>query len=83
MDPAILALLLVGQADVPEPTTGPAKPQLICRESEEETGSHIRSGRRCKTEEEWRREDERRGRAPASMRVTEGQGDALTKLPPP
>ena len=59
----------------PEPAPAPAKPPLICREGENLTGSHIRTGRRCKTAEQWQIEDARRDRVPPSLRVTEGQMD--------
>jgi hypothetical protein len=74
---ASLAVLLL----VADPALAPAtvqKPKLICRESEQELGSHIRTGRRCKTAEEWRQEDLRRDQISPTMRVTAGQGDALT-----
>jgi hypothetical protein len=74
---SLALILMVGGTDT-QPSTPPAKPKLICRESEQELGSHIRSGRRCKTAEEWQIEDQRRDVKPPSMRVTEGQGDALT-----
>lgn len=57
-------------------TPAPVKPALICRESERQLGSHIRSGRRCLTEEQWRQEDERRGRVPVRLRVIGNQEDA-------
>jgi|tagenome__1003787_1003787.scaffolds.fasta_scaffold19585987_2 hypothetical protein len=76
-------LLLAAPVGVQVPNAVPEKPPLICRESENQLGTHIRVGRRCKTEEEWRIDDERRGRMPATMEVTEGQGDALTMRPPP
>jgi hypothetical protein len=76
---APILLLLALQA---AQATPPEKVQLICRESSEETGSHIRAGRRCKTAEQWQRWDEQHTRAPATMRVTEGQGDALSKQRP-
>ena len=47
-----------------------------------ETGSRIRKGKKCQTEEEWAREDEERTRMSPSTRVTEGQGDSLTRSPP-
>jgi hypothetical protein len=83
MGPALLALLLAGQGAPPPIIVARDKPKLICRESEEELGSHIRTGARCKTDEEWRLEDEERGRIPRSMRVTPAQGDALSKQSPP
>jgi len=74
MGPEFLALFLAAPAATP-PTD---KPQLICRKSEQETGSHIRTPRQCKSAEEWAKEDEEKTRASASTRITEGQGDSLT-----
>jgi hypothetical protein len=76
------ALLLLALQVAQPAQTAAQKPTLICRESSEETGSHIRSGRRCKTAEQWQREDADRTKTPTTMRVTEGQGDALTKQRP-
>ncbi len=82
MTMTIIALFLAGQAAaIPAATVVRDKPHLICRESEHETGSHIRTGTRCKTADEWRQDDERRAQIPTSLRVTAGQGDALTKQP--
>ena len=75
----VLMLLAAQAAEAPIAPRSPTKPPLICRESERQTGSHIRTGPRCMTAEQWMREDERRARVPASLRVTEGQGDELTK----
>ena len=82
MGPEFLALALVAQA-TPAATPPPEKPQLICRKVEQDTGSHIRKGRRCRTQEDWAREDEERTRMSASTQVTEGQGDSLTKSATP
>lgn len=70
-----LALLVAALAAAPadERAAAPAKPMLICRASERETGSRIRHGRKCKTAEEWAIEDAERDRKPANLRVTEGQ----------
>lgn len=83
MSPALLSLLMAAApagAQIPNPIV--LKPRLICREPEQQLGSHIRAVRRCKTEEEWRLDDERTGRIPVTLKVTEGQGDALTMRPP-
>jgi len=79
-----LMLLAVALASAsPEPTSAaPPKPPLICRESENLTGSHIRTGRRCKTAEQWQIEDAKRDRAPPSLRVTEGQMDGRPPAQP-
>ncbi len=69
---AILIAATAQPADASPPPPS-VKPARICRESERKTGSHIRSGRRCLTEEQWRAEDERRDRVPVSLQVTEGQ----------
>lgn len=82
MGPEILALLLAAQtATTPPPQ--PEKPRLVCRKNEQEIGSHIRASRRCKTEEEWAREDEEKTRMSASTQIIEGQGDSLTNSSPP
>jgi hypothetical protein len=78
---ALMFALGMAEPDGARPT--PGRPSKTCRESEVQTGSHIRSGRRCKTAEEWAREDQEKGRLSPSARVTEGQGDALTKTAPP
>jgi hypothetical protein len=64
------------------PQEAPAKPAKICRENERQTGSHIRTGRICKTAEQWQAEDEARGRVPPSLTVTEGQQDGNPAQPP-
>jgi len=76
--------LLVAAQSAPAPITVPAptKPPLICRQSQQETGSRIRKGKQCKTEEEWAREDEEKARMSPSARMTEGQGDSLSRSPP-
>ena len=78
------ALIIAAQSTAAVAPSPPIeKPKLICRESEQETGSHIRTGRRCKTEAEWQWEDEARKRKPASARITEAQGDAMKGDPGP
>lgn len=78
MTAIILALAAVisdpSQAAATEP---PAKPKLICREGEQQTGSHVRSGRKCQTQDQWDQEDARRVQQPVTMRVTEHKPDAL------
>jgi len=79
----MLSLILATQTEAAAPAP-PAndKPQLICRQGERETGSHRRTGKRCLTAEEWSKEDDDRTRLSPSARVTEGQGDSLTKSSP-
>ena len=79
----MLTMLVLLMTDPPTAAPTPAeKPQLICRQGEKETGSHRRTGKRCKTAEEWAKEDGDRTRLSPSARVTEGQGDSLTKSSP-
>ena len=69
-------LLLSGQAAEVAPAAAPAKPKLVCRESESRLGSRVRTGRLCKTPEHWAQDDAERDRVPVTLRVTAGQGDA-------
>lgn len=72
---AMLAGLSVVGANAAQPTPEPAKERRICREATRSLGSHIRAPRRCRTAEQWRQEDEEKGRLPASLQVTPGQND--------
>jgi len=78
----LVILLAIQSAAAPTTTPAPQKEALICRQSQQETGSRIRKGKQCKTEVEWAREDEERTRMSPSARITAGQGDSLTKSPP-
>ena len=62
----------------------PEKPKLICRESEQTLGSHIRTGRRCKTAEEWQQDDARRDQLPTTLRIvpTQADGPPTPQRPP-
>jgi hypothetical protein len=72
---SLLAFLLLTAQGAAQPAI-PPKPKLVCRESEKRLGTHVRSGRRCKTPEQWEQEDAERDRVPVTLRVTAGQGDA-------
>jgi hypothetical protein len=70
------AFLLLGAAPAAAaPDPPPPRPVKICRETERNLGTHIRSARRCLTAEQWQAEDEARGRTPPSLTVTQGQQD--------
>ena len=71
----LVFLLALNGAETPPAPSPPSKPKLICRVDEQELGSHIRPGRRCKTAEEWQVEDAKKDQIPPTMRVTAGQGD--------
>ena len=73
---ALIALLSAQQQPAVAP---PQRPKLICRESQQQVGSHIRTGRRCKSAEEWQREDSADDRLPLTLRVVPGQGDGVPK----
>ncbi len=77
-----LSFLLIAQAVAQPPSPPNEKVQLVCRDGEQQTGSHIRTGRQCKTMEEWERDAERRVGVSPSLRVTTGQPDPLTKQKP-
>jgi hypothetical protein len=80
---ASLVLVMAAGAAHPTTTVVAEKPKLICREDQQHLGSRIHTGRRCKTADEWQREDAARDQLPATLRVTEGQGDALPRPPRP
>ena len=72
--------LMIALSDPPSTDASPAlppKPKLICREPQQELGSHIRTSRRCKTAEQWQEEDRQRGEVPATLKVVPGQGDEV------
>jgi hypothetical protein len=71
---AWLALLVVS-GEPAHSQVPPPKPKLICREGESQTGSHVHTGARCLTAQQWEQEDARRDRVPVTLRVTAGQGD--------
>lgn len=62
-------------APAADPPADAPKQRLICRGSTASLGSHIRTPQRCRTAEQWREEDEARGRVPLSLQVTQGQND--------
>jgi hypothetical protein len=72
-------LALLAASDVP-PATPPApkpKPKLVCREGgDAQVGSHMRTNRRCLTEEQWQQEDARRDAIPLTARVSADSDDA-------
>ena len=72
--------LLIALSDPASSAPAPApKPKLICRDAQEELGSHIRTPRQCKTAEQWQEEDRRRDQIPATLKVVPGQGDGVVK----
>lgn len=48
---------------------------LICRGGQRSLGSHIRAQRRCRTAEQWQREEEANANLPVTLQVTQGQND--------
>jgi hypothetical protein len=74
----MLAVMIAsGGSTQPTPTQSPAKPVKICRDGEQVTGSHVRTGRRCLTQEEWDRADAKRVERPVTMQITGHQADSL------
>ena len=77
----LLFSLALGAAAPPVEAT--PKPPKICRESTKQTGSHIRTGRRCKTAEEWARIDGAEGQVIPTLRTIPSQGDGNQKMTRP
>ena len=63
-----------------EESTEPAPQVRICRDHERRTGTRIRSGRVCKTQEQWQADDAERERAPTTMRIGDRR-DTTTNTP--
>ncbi|HMG47646.1 MAG TPA: hypothetical protein VK614_09330 [Allosphingosinicella sp.] len=59
-------------ADPPPPS---GEQRLICRSGQRSLGSHIRAQRRCRTAEQWQREEEANANLPVTLQVTQGQND--------
>jgi hypothetical protein len=75
---ASLALLMLTAAEPDQPPpTPPQKPKLVCREGEQELGTHIHTGRRCKTAEEWQVEDQLKDTMPATLKVIPGKAEGV------
>lgn len=72
---ATLSLFLILSTTEQAPPLTPTKPKLICVTDDVETGSHMHTGRRCKTEEEWQQEKARRTQVPTTLRVVPDPGD--------
>ena len=60
----------------------PEKEAKICRQTAPTTGSRVKTGPKCKTAEEWRKEDEEKSRIPLSATVTEGQPEGPARPRP-
>ena len=76
----LLAESLAATAPPVEPVQ--EKDRKVCRKAERQTGSHIRTPRRCRTAEEWQKLDQAKADLPLSAQITEGQGDTLQGKPP-
>ena len=72
---ALAVTLTAAGALAADPPAQPEEQRRICRGSAPRLGSHVRTPRRCRTEQQWREEDEAKGRVPLSLQVTQGQND--------
>jgi len=79
----VLPVLLLAGAENATATAAPPKPQKICREIKQETGSHIRASKRCKTAEEWEREDAKNATLPVDAAIRHNEGDVAADLARP
>jgi hypothetical protein len=80
----LVALTLKSAAPLAAPPPPPAKPKLICREGEQQTGTHMHAERVCKTAEQWDSEDTdvRRRLAPLSVTIRKDQLEGAPNVQP-
>ena len=72
----VIAIALAAANGQAASAAPPERPQLICREGgPAATGTRRRVGKRCKTAEEWAKEDAELDRIPPTLRITKGQED--------
>jgi hypothetical protein len=69
----LIAMALAAGDQAAPAQQAPEKPKLICRTGEQQLGSHMRTGRRCKTAEQWEIEDSKLPQMPASAIITPGE----------
>lgn len=81
MTPLILLAAVISDPRQAAAAQPPAKPKLICREGDQQTGSHVRSGRKCQTQEQWDQEDALLTRRPVTMRVIGEKSDGGAQPP--
>ncbi|MEO6433081.1 MAG: hypothetical protein ABIO29_03765 [Sphingomicrobium sp.] len=90
---ALLAVFALAQAASPTTPLAPppasavapaaaAKPVKICREGQRNLGSHMRSGRVCRTAEEWAAQKSD-GKVIPSMTIRRSQDAVIEGLPRP
>jgi hypothetical protein len=83
---AMFALALVQVTPMPGPVTvvAPAKPKLICREGDQQLGTHMHADRVCKTAEQWDADDidVHRRLAPPSLTIHKDQLEGAPNVQP-
>ena len=86
MLPAFFAIaLLVQVTPMPGPVTVTAeKPKLVCREGEAQLGTHMRTGRTCKTAQQWEEidSDSDRRHPPPSLTIHKDQLEGAPNVQP-
>lgn len=77
-----LTVTLAAAAFAADPPARSGDQRLICRGGERRLGTHTRTPQRCRSAEQWRQEDEEKGRIPVTLQVTQGQnGGRVTPTP--
>ena len=83
---AMFALALIQVTPMPGPVTvvAPAKLKLICREGDQQLGTHMHAERVCKTAEQWDSEqaDAQRRLAPPSLTIHKDQLEGAPNTQP-
>jgi hypothetical protein len=80
---ALTLTLSAAGALAADPPAQPENQRVTCRGAARSLGSHIRTPRRCRTAEQWQREDEAKGGPlPVALQVTQGQNDGRQSAAP-
>jgi hypothetical protein len=76
---SLIAVSLLSPAPQAAAQPPPVKPKLICREGEQQLGSHMHADRVCKTAEQWDADDSdvHRRLAPLSVTIHHDQNEGV------
>jgi hypothetical protein len=67
--PMVISILPFAAMAAAESNPSADGSRIICKVGQKVTGSRMRAPRRCRTEEQWRAEEEKASRKPETLRV--------------